>query len=698
MFPDPSFDPDTWLDSDDDPPYETESSLSSDTEDEQTTSLTQNRQRKSRIIPTAEVLYEEVEPIMEDEQSEVNTGRPITSPKKRKKRISVKGRARDIREGRKEKRNTGREYTTESGKLIRAKKWSALDNCKKKCKERIAEEDARKLFHELWSIGDYSKRMSYLASLITSHEKHSANKKVEDTSKQKNRMVTNVYNLRINGALVPVCKGCFRRNFDVTNKALEIINNKSKLNTSGIVEGDGRGKGTAPNKTSDDVIQAAKNHILSIPAYESHYSRRHTSKKYIPSHYTLSGLYKEYKSCTTTKPISRTLYSKIFHDLGLAIKPPKNDTCYTCDKLSMEISLSEGEKKTALEKILADHHDSADNAYKSKDLDKKAASLDSSIKTLTFDLQQCLPTPLLESSVVFYKRQLWTFNLTVHDSTDNQAYCYMWCEADAGRGSNQIASCMYKHLTNIFPETKNVVMYSDTCGGQNKNSTMLGMCMTLVKNHETLQHIDHKFLVPGHTHMECDADHALIEKTKKKRKLPIYHPHDWMQLVRQTGEKKKFHVTSMSQQDFFQFSSLFETPKGKNCPLKMPSKNGKIFHDNGERFLWKNVRWLRFIKDSPRVLYKESLNIDVPFKSISIMKRGHGQNRLIPSLTYSGKVPITIQKKKDLLSLLPLIPSVFHDFYKNLETKKGPDVLPEDGEQEEDEEVEDPKKQKDTEK
>lgn len=50
------------------------------------------------------------------------------------------------------------------------------------------------------------------------------------------------------------------------------------------------------------------------------------------------------------------------------------------------------------------------------------------------------------------------------------------------------------------------------------------------------------------------------------------------------------------------------------------------------------------------------------------------------------------------MSLLPLIPSVFHDFYKNLETKKGPDVLPEDGEQEEDEEVEDPKKQKDTEK
>jgi hypothetical protein len=40
------------------------------------------------------------------------------------------------------------------------------------------------------------------------------------------------------------------------------------------------------------------------------------------------------------------------------------------------------------------------------------------------------------------------------------------------------------------------------------------MCLVALQNSETLQTIDHKFLVPGHTHMECDADHSIIERKK----------------------------------------------------------------------------------------------------------------------------------------------------------------------------------------
>lgn len=36
--------------------------------------------------------------------------------------------------------------------------------------------------------------------------------------------------------------------------------------------------------------------------------------------------------------------------------------------------------------------------------------------------------------------------------------------------------------------------------------------------------INHKFLVLGHTHMECDVNHSLIEK--KKIEVSIFHLHD----------------------------------------------------------------------------------------------------------------------------------------------------------------------------
>lgn len=544
----------------------------------------------------------------------------------------------------------------------------------------LLDEDTRNLFTEFWNIGDYSKRASYIASLITTHEKIHSKKKITQPEKQKNRLVTHNYNLRINGDLLQICKGCFQKVFCISSKFLEVICKKSNSSISGIVAADSRGKLTPPNALSDDLINEARGHILSIPSYESHYSRRHTEKKYLPSHYTLAQMYREYKEkCDPNKSVSRTVYEKLFRELNLSIHAPKNDTCTTCDKLSMQIRCCDNnDTKNSLQTALEKHHQSADDAYKAKQDDKVAAK-DEDKTTLTFDLQQCLPTPNLQSSVVFYKRQLWTFNLTVHDCKTNQPYCYMWSETDGGRGSNQIASCIAQHLNKqLPPNVKHVVLYSDTCGGQNKNSVMLGMCLSVVKNSTHLETIDHKFLVPGHTHMECDADHALIEKKKKKSKMPIFHPHDWMQLVRQTGEKNKFFVVEMGQQEFFQYSDLFEgNNREKNRPLKMPMRNGKkIYDDDGNRFFWRQVRWLRFTKNSPKVLYKKSLEMDDPFQSISVLKTGQSRNKLLPSLSYNGKVPITDQKKKDLLSLLHLIPPVFHDYYKNIPTSKKQETLP----------------------
>jgi len=174
----------------------------------------------------------------------------------------------------------------------------------------------------------------------------------------------------------------------------------------------------------------------------------------------------------------------------------------------------------------------------------------------------------------------------------------MWHEAVAGRGANEIASFLFKHLINNTPNNvTEVTFYSDTYGGQNKNSHVSSMFLKIIHMLPNVNIINHKFLVPGHTHMECDVDHSLIEKQKKKIQIPIFHPHDWYQLVRSTGKKNKFKVIEMAQDDFFDFAKL----------LKGPLVVHKINTDR-EPFKWHDVQWLQYRKSDKGIInYKNTL-------------------------------------------------------------------------------------------
>ena len=66
------------------------------------------------------------------------------------------------------------------------------------------------------------------------------------------------------------------------------------------------------------------------------------------------------------------------------------------------------------------HVKNADDAYSFKPLDKEKSKLDSKNICIALDLQQCLPTPFLETSVAFYKRLYWTYNLTTHNPASGQ--------------------------------------------------------------------------------------------------------------------------------------------------------------------------------------------------------------------------------------------------------------------------------------
>ncbi|KAL4103398.1 hypothetical protein QTP88_018775 [Uroleucon formosanum] len=261
--------------------------------------------------------------------------------------------------------------------------------------------------------------------------------------------------------------------------------------------------------------------------------------------------------------------------------------------------------------------------------DKINALASNNIRVLVFDLEQVLDTPALSTNVSFYKRLLSTFNLTIRDCFENEGTeCYMWHEAIGERGSNEIASCLYQKILNLLNNVTHIITYYDTCGGQNRNINMAAMLSLVTANSSTLHIIDQKFLLPGHTHLECDVDHTKIERAKKLSDIPIMIPRDWYQFVRTVKGKKPFKVTEMKQEQFFSFSNLVSTSLTK-----------KTVDTDGNKVNWFRIRWIRYEK--VYVLYLS-----------------------------------TPKKKQDLLSLLPLIHEDCHSFNQNLKTSKDAAELP----------------------
>lgn len=86
----------------------------------------------------------------------------------------------------------------------------------------------------------------------------------------------------------------------------QAVQNKAK-SLSGVTERDNRGWGPPANKISEAKLLEVRNHINSYPLYESHYSRRKSNKKYLPSFLNLQILYDAYKEFIADNPVSRTI-------------------------------------------------------------------------------------------------------------------------------------------------------------------------------------------------------------------------------------------------------------------------------------------------------------------------------------------------------------------------------------------------------
>jgi hypothetical protein len=231
------------------------------------------------------------------------------------------------------------------------------------------------------------------------------------------------------------------------------------------------------NSINNSVVDGVRKHIRAFPTVASHYCRSDSKKHYLDSKLCIEQMYRLYldsEFIIDGNPVKSSKYREVFNtEFNLGFYKPKKDRCDHCEEYKNLRQPSETQQSDyeshVNRKVLGKLERDVDRAAHNK------ASEDRETAVLCYDMEKVTSLPRAEISSFYYLRKLSCYNLTAHCSLDNVTYCALWHEAMSGRAGNHIASAMVKILYALqkdHPQLKKVVMWSDSCVPQNRNSVM----------------------------------------------------------------------------------------------------------------------------------------------------------------------------------------------------------------------------------
>ncbi|XP_034250507.1 uncharacterized protein LOC117650953 [Thrips palmi] len=574
----------------------------------------------------------------------------------------------ELKRERKKLRNCGKSYVRQNGKTVMERKPSEVHVCSKlKCQDIITEEIADTLCQEFWNLADIDRERQYIASRINRCRPVRRRQRFDDSERSRNFQYK--YYLDINGERHQVCKSTFLGTLCLSERMVRTVTDQVASAVSSLPVNDRRGHCAPKHKLPAATEAAIKKHIDSFPSYVSHYAREQTNALYFASNLNYKKMYQLY--CEADYPkVSYSVYYLRVKASGRKFKKASFATCSKCDRFKLQIDAATSEdERRSLRIQLERHHRKAEQAYALKRDMKEEAEADPTMRVLVYDMEKVLPCPYLKCKDAFYLRQLSVFNVTVTDTTTKRTHCYMWDEVEGGRSANSIASSVLKHIISEVPHgVKRIVIFSDACTSQNRNSHVAAMYHVALQEHPTLQTIEHIFLIPGHTHLEVDNKHSVMERFKSNRDK-VSHPEEYYDLIHEAGltdlenfPDGKFFVVRMHKK-FYNFADLLSGPLIKREVTL-----------NQNKFNWLDTNWFRYTKEKLGLVeVKASYNPLAHFDVLSFLRRGIKSSavaHLAPLLKkfYTSPQPISELKKKDLISMLPFIDKKYHEFYHSLPT------------------------------
>lgn len=413
--------------------------------------------------------------------------------------------------------------------------------CSENCIARLSDEMKSKFLRGFKLCKNYEAQCAYIVGNVQERQ----------VLNGKKRKCTRTYHI----STQEVCLKGFTSVLGVSrNKVLLAMD---KLRTGSFADQRGGAHNFLPEETRSAIVEQ----INSFPHYVSHYRRETSQSLYLDPELNTSTMYRLFKQNWTNnhpdiEAPSIKSYVKIFNSMGLKFKNLKSDTCKQCDKLQIQLKVAKPAEKEAIDNIRTVHWDKAKALREQMKYDFETGRQNPKVQGICYDLQKTFNLPKATSNVFYYTRNLNMFNLGVHDGRTDRGFFHVWLENEAGRGAQEIASCLIKFLDeNLQPEAEELIMWSDSCGGQNRNRLMCLMMHYWLSKQKNLHRICLRFLLSGHSYNVCDSDFASVENVVKN-KQEIFLPSEVVHIMEKCRLEKPFKVTQMGPHDFFSAQTL----------------------------------------------------------------------------------------------------------------------------------------------
>ncbi|GFO42190.1 voltage-dependent calcium channel unc-36 [Plakobranchus ocellatus] len=246
--------------------------------------------------------------------------------------------------------------------------------------------------------------------------------------------------------------------------------------------------------------------------------------------------FKEVDGKARNKKLQQIFITKFNRSSGY----PYKDTCSICDSFRVELEKPLApERLTVLQAERELHWRKGQVFYERRAQAALDASNIPNLAAVCSNFWKNLPRPNISTSNMYYRRQLSAYTFNIHSLGDGEVHLYCCDESVGKKGANEVASMLLHYFETLPPEVTHLRLFCDSCGGQNKNYTILRFAHFMVNVRTKFEHIKMVFPIRGHSYMDCDRDMVVIHQ-----KTPAETPADWRTHFTETRNNPN-HLSSM---------------------------------------------------------------------------------------------------------------------------------------------------------